>query len=139
MNFRVAVCAPQILTIGIRQYGWSVGSTVPVVRMALLAQKRPPQLQEVVIDGAVLGMTGGALLHDIGMLIEIGAGLFRMAAGAGLPDRYPRQKLIIGGAVRLMAVRAVDLVLLHRMMTRQGKLHPDRPVASDTELIDLAR
>ena len=80
-----------------------------------------------------------AVLGDIPVLEEEGSGLLGVAPGAGLFDGHAAQELVIGGAVRLMAVGAEDLILLVRVMAGQRELGRHLLVTPHAGLVDGLR
>ena len=96
-----------------------ISTTDPMHRMTLLAEKYLRQLKKIIVSGAVRRMAGRTIFRVIGMFIEKGAGFFGMASPAGLSLGHRSQLKFIFGAVRVVAIGAVDLAFLDRMAARQ--------------------
>jgi hypothetical protein len=87
--------------------------------MALSAQERFPDFQELVVDRTVGVVAGGAFVGDIAVFEKERSGFFGMAAPAGFPFVDFVQLFRVGGAVGIVAVDAVHLDFFYRMMARQ--------------------
>lgn len=84
--------------------------------MTALAQPRPRDLQQIVVDGAVRIMTVQAVFDHRRMLPEERTALFRMALEAYvINSRFLQQALRIA-AVRIVTVRAFHFAFRQRHM-----------------------
>lgn len=92
--------------------------------MALQAEKRHLDRQKVVVDRTVRSMAISAVIHIIPVLEKKGAFLIAVALHARVLHRGLSQELFSRGSVRIMAVRAEDLLFRHRMVARQRELSP---------------
>lgn len=93
-----------------------------VVGMTLLAKKGYRQLKKIVVDRTMRRMTRTTVFRIVGVLIEEGAGLFRMAAPAGLSLGNLPQVSGIGIPMRFVAITAVYPTFLDRMPAGQREL-----------------
>jgi len=88
------------------------------IGVALLAQPRPRDLQQEVVDRAVRIVAVEAALAHRGMLPQERAALFRMAFVAIVVDGSLIQKSLAVGPMRIVAARARHLALANRHVRR---------------------
>ena len=76
-------CIESLLSLQSRRVAYPMGW------MALQAQVRLAQDEQLVVDRSVRHVTGAAILHDVRMLIQEGPLFFTMTLRAGFLDRVP--------------------------------------------------
>src|SRR5215467_3231066 len=114
---RVAVLALAVECVDRLRISWIAG--VPdKIGVALLAQPRPRDLQQEVVDRAVRIMAIQAVLSDRGMLPQERAALFRMAFVAIVVDCGLVQKCLVVGPMRIVAAGARHLAFANRHVRR---------------------
>ena len=92
--------------------------------MALHAQERHCHLQQIIVHRAMRTMTTGAVLCIFSVLIKERAFLISMALGADFLNGCLPEQIFIGRPVRLMTVRAEDLLLRVRGGGSAWKIPP---------------
>lgn len=105
--------------------------------MALHAEKRHCYLQHIIVHRPMRTMATGAILGIFSVLIKERAFLISMALSTDFLHRCLSEQIIIGSAVRLMTVRAEDLLLVYGVVARQGKFGPDFLMAAFAHIIHL--
>src|SRR5512143_4069717 len=84
--------------------------------VALLTEVRRTFLEQPGLRGPVGCMTQGAVLADRRVLEEVRTALVSVTFVAGVVDAGAHQVLVLGAAVRIVAVGANDLALDDRVM-----------------------
>ena len=95
------------------------GTADTVRRMALQAEERLAQGEQVVVHRAVRRMARSTVLGNVRMLIHKGPFLLRMTLGAGCLDRVLPEIFFGAASVRVVAVRAENLLFRHGVVVRQ--------------------
>src|SRR5215470_10313509 len=117
MVLRVAVLALAVECVDRLRISWIAG--VPdKIGVALLAQPRPRDLQQEVVDRTVRIMAVQAVLAHRGMLPQERAALFRMALVAIVVNGGLVQKSFAVGAMGIVAARARHLAFANRHVRR---------------------
>src|SRR5262245_13326186 len=82
--------------------------------VALLAETRLRHFQQLLVRGAMRVVAIAAVLHDRWVLPQEWAAFLRVAGEAGLIHGCSNKELVVGGAMRIMAARALHLALTDR-------------------------
>jgi len=107
--------------------------------MALQAEERLPEDEEVVVYRTVGAVTGPAVLREFRVFIDKGALFFGMALRAGRLYGILPEKPVIDRTVRVMAVSTENPVLRKGVMARHRKLRTYLLMAGETHLPGIPR
>lgn len=108
---------------------------MPRANMAALAEHGKLSDEHAVVRGPVRVVTTDTALSTGRMFPEERAALFGVATDAGLTDPVARlQQLDVGGSMRIVATRAVQLALAYRHVCRPLHLQHLWPVALGARL-----
>ncbi len=106
----------------------SVG--IQMSAMALEAEEWHGCIEQVIVDGSVWSVAVGAVFGDVAMLVCEWPLLLHMASGACFLLGIPLEKLLLGGAMGLMAVDAGHLLFPQRVMGKEITLRPHLGMAT---------
>ena len=137
MNRRVAIGATRVIPLfhPLAIKCPSCHAAGIVSRMALHAQERLVDRQKIVIGRPMRAVAVGAVLSDIGMLVDEGPLILHVAFGANGFDLHPFQVGGIRRVMRVVAVGASHLMLRHRVVRELGKFHLHLDVTAFAQLL----